>query len=74
MNFHKNLRTSQKQNPMREKDKRIETGVNPNELLSHFQNLNMKRSNERNGPPNAARVCVPDLDREISVRGRGGAT
>ena len=52
---------------MRKKDKRIKTGVNPNELLSHFQNLNMKRSNEQNEPPNATRVCVPDLDREISV-------
>ena len=35
--------------------------------LSHFQNLNMKRSNERTEPPNATRVFVPDLDREISV-------
>ena len=35
--------------------------------LSHFQNLNMKRSNERTEPPNTTRVFVPDLDREISV-------
>ena len=27
----------------------------------------IKRSNERNEPPNAARACVLDLDREISV-------
>ena len=75
-NFHKNLLTSHNQNPrdfwktvnhLREKDKHIETGVNPKELLSHLQNLNMKRSNERNEPPNASRVCVPHLDREISV-------
>ena len=75
-NFHKNLLTSHNQNPrdfwktvnhLREKDKHTETGVNPKELLSHLQNLNMKRSNERNEPPNASRVCVPDLDREISV-------
>ena len=37
------------------------------ELLSHFQNLNMKKKYERNEPPNAARVFVPDFDREISV-------
>ena len=73
-NFHKNLLTSHNQNPrdfwktvnhLREKDKHIETGVNPKKLLSHLQNLNMKRSG--NEPPNASRVCVPHLDREISV-------
>lgn len=35
--------------------------------MSHFRNLNMKRSSEQNEPPNAARVSIPDLDREISV-------
>ena len=85
MNFHKNLLTSQNQNPrdfwktvnhLREKDKCIETGINPKELLSHFQNLNMKRSNEQNEPPNATRACVIDLDMQgnISDRGGGGAT
>ena len=76
MNFHKNLLTSQNNNPrdfwktvkdLRKKDKHTETDVNPKEMMSHFQNLNMKRSSEQNEPPNAARVNIPDLDREISV-------
>ena len=58
--------TSQNQNPrdfwktvndLREKGKHIETGVNPKELLAHFQNLNTKGGSEQNEPPNASRVC-----------------
>ena len=76
MNFHKNLLTSQNNNQrdfwktvnnLREKDEHIETGVNPKELMSHFQNLNMKRSSEQNELPNTARVSISELDREISV-------
>lgn len=64
MNFHKNVLTSLNQSPrdlwktvihLREKDKHTVTGIAPKELLSHFQELNMRRGSDQNEPQNASK-------------------